>query len=201
MKARGFSGRVGIFVTGWILTGVVLNAVADTIEMRNGDRYVGKVVAIDDAHIKLKNENLGVLQIDRQKVTTIHLGDAVATASAVPADSATATTNAVAGVKPTASASETGQAVIDAVRSQFLGAAGPEANQLFNNAAQGVLSGKTTVGDIRSQAQSAANEIRKLQKELGGEGDALDGYLSILDHFLSETRTVAPTTKASEIAR
>jgi hypothetical protein len=199
MKARGFSGRVGIFVTGWILTGVVLNAVADTIEMRNGDRYVGKVVAIDDAHIKLKNENLGDLQIDRQKVTTIHLGDPVATASAVPAGSATSTTNSVAAVKPTASA--TGQEVIDAVRSQFLGAAGPEANQLFNNAAQGVLSGKTTVGDIRSQAQSAANEIRKLQKELGGEGDALDGYLSILDHFLSETRTVAPTTKASEIAR
>ncbi len=87
--------------------------------------------------------------------------------------------------------------MIDQIRNQFLFAAGPEANELFNNDAQGILSGKTSVDDIRSRAQRAANEMRKLQRELGGESDPVDGYLSILDHFLSKTGSLAPTTKAS----
>ncbi len=199
MKARSFSRRVWVVAMGLIFTGVVFDAAADSIEMRNGDRYVGTVVSIDAKHLRLKNENLGTLRIERQKISTVHLGDA-APASPV-AGSPRSSTNALAAVKPTGGSAATDQSVVDEIKGQFLAAAGPEANALFDSTVQGVLSGKITVGDIRSQAQAAANQIRKLQGELGGEGEALDGYLSILDHFLSETRNVSPTAKASQIVR
>jgi hypothetical protein len=197
MKARSFSRRVGVFAMGLIFTGVVFQSAADSIEMHNGDRYVGTVVSIDAKHLRLRNENFGVLKIDRQKITTIHLGDPARPLAA----SAAPSTNTVVLVQKAATAMASEQTVVDQVRSQFLSAAGPEAEQLFSSTAQGVLNGTITVGEIRTQAGSAANEIRKLQKELGPEGDALDGYLSILDHFLSETRSIAPTAKASQIAR
>src|SRR5262249_39797123 len=78
--------------------------------------------------------------------------------------------------------------LIQQVRSQFLGDAGPEANDKFNEMLDGLISGKLTLNDLRAQAQTAADQLRSLKKDLGPEaGDSMDGYLTILDHFLRET--------------
>ena len=88
--------------------------------------------------------------------------------------------------------------LIRQIQKQFLGDAGPEANQKFEELLGGFLSGKLTMDDIRGQAQSAADQLRALKRD-GGEspGFAADAYLSILDHFLKETMAAGPTTNAS----
>src|SRR5262245_24775013 len=84
---------------------------ADQIEMQNGDRYHGKVLAMTNATLVLQSEILGTIKLPREKVSLINLGDAVRTNSAKrinsrvdnsiqrkplltgPAGTATATTN------------------------------------------------------------------------------------------------------------
>ena len=74
------------------------------------------------------------------------------------------------------------------MQKQFLGGAGPEANDKFNELLGGLMSGKLTVDDIRAQAKSAADQLRALQRDSGEEaGFAANTYLAILDHFLKET--------------
>jgi hypothetical protein len=77
---------------------------------------------------------------------------------------------------------------IEQVRAQFLAEAGPEANQKFSAMVGGLLSGKLTVKDIRTEAKSAADQLKELKRDLGEDaGWALDGYLAILENFLRET--------------
>jgi hypothetical protein len=78
--------------------------------------------------------------------------------------------------------------LVQQVRSQFLADADPKAQAKFNELLDGLTTGKLGIGDIRAQAQVAANQLRAAQRDLGDDaGFALDGYLSILDHFLKET--------------
>ena len=52
----------------------------------------------------------------------------------------------------------------------------------------GLMSGSLSMGDLRREAKTAADQIRELKHELGPEaGDALDGYLAELNNFLNET--------------
>ena len=78
--------------------------------------------------------------------------------------------------------------LIQQVQTQFLSEASPEAKDKFNELVGGLLSGKLTVNDIRAQAQAAADQVRAAKRDGGDNaGLALDGYLAILDQFLSET--------------
>ena len=82
--------------------------------------------------------------------------------------------------------------LVQQIQKQFLSDAGPEANQEFNQLVTGMLSGKLTVNDLRTQAKSISEQVRAAQKEMGGEASwALDSYLAILDHFLAETAPAA----------
>jgi hypothetical protein len=77
---------------------------------------------------------------------------------------------------------------IELVRAQFLGTAGSEANTKFDAMVGGLMSGKLTVNDIRTEAKSAADQLKQLKSELGEDGGwAVDGYLTILESFLRET--------------
>jgi len=163
MKARSLSRSGWVAVTGLIFMGVVFHATADSIEMRNGDRYVGTVLSIDAKQLRLKSENLGILRIDRQKIGTVHLGEAAPAPAVAVSDSPRPSTNAVVAVKPTGASSTSGQAVVYEIRTQFLATAGPEANALFDSTVQGVLSGKITVGDIRSQARNVPPTTKATQ--------------------------------------
>jgi hypothetical protein len=74
------------------------------------------------------------------------------------------------------------------VQAQFLADAGPDANNKFNAMVGGLLSGKLTVEDIRTEAKSAADQLKELKRDLGGDdGGALDSYLAILENFLRES--------------
>jgi hypothetical protein len=42
--------------------------------------------------------------------------------------------------------------------------------------------------DLRRQAQSSADQLRELKRDLGPDaGDSIDAYLEVLDNFLDET--------------
>src|SRR5204862_543758 len=57
---------------------------ADQIEMQNGDRYNGKVVAMTNSTLLLQSEILGTITVPREKVSQINLGEAVRATSAKP---------------------------------------------------------------------------------------------------------------------
>jgi hypothetical protein len=177
---------------------------ADQVEMRNGDRYVGKVVTLDANTLILKNDNLGTVRIARTKVANLTFGDNVAnpvTPAPAPAAAVTnpppapamITTNGQADLSASLKALGANTNFINQVRSQFLAGAGPEANNKFNEMVSGLMSGKMDINALRSQAQKSANDLRKMKREVGDDTGILDSYLSILDGFIQES---APTTNA-----
>lgn len=172
-----------------------LAARADQIEMQNGDRYVGSVVSLDTNTLVMRNDVLGTVRLPRKKVLSITFGKPTANDSSIQPK-----TNALASRATTGSANSNndfaatvrqlnGQTnLIQQVQSQFLSGVGPEANNKFNELLNGLVSGRLTLGDLRNEAKSAADQLRALKKDLGDDsGFAVDGYLSILDGFLAET--------------
>jgi hypothetical protein len=179
-------------------------AVADQVEMTNGDRYIGSVLSLNSNTLVLQNEVLGTVQLPRGKVSLITLGAvrpgggvslAPATRSKVPTPSAPGAT-AATNISPAVRQIGAHTNLIRQVQKQFLAGAGPEANQKFDELLNGLMSGKLTMDDLRAQAQSAADQLRDL-KSKGGEdaGMAVDAYLAILDRFLKDTPAANPSSK------
>ena len=168
---------------------------ADQIEMQNGDRYIGQVLAFTNDTVVLQSELLGAVRLPKSKVASINLGPGAATNFArLPAPRSPLNASAVPGTKAGTNSSETLQTsaadakTIQQIQKQFLSDAGPEANKKFTELAGGFLSGKLDLADIRAEAASAVNQLRALKKDQGEDTTgSLDGYLSILDKFLSET--------------
>jgi hypothetical protein len=172
---------------------------ADQVEMQNGDRYVGEVLSLNAEVLVVRSEVLGTVKLPRGKVAHITMGP-VATADQMPRGSRTnalsrlppaAVTNATAALPATPPQTNlSSNFILRQVQEQFLGDASPEAKARFNELASGLLSGKLSVGDIRAEAKSAADQLRKLKADLGDDtGLAVDGYLAILDSFLKETKS------------
>ena len=163
--------------------------------MQNGDRYVGKVLSLDTNALVLQSDVLGTVHLPRAKVAHVTLGSAATTNMQTSAASV-----AVTNVDLSASLRQLGANTnfIQQVQAQFLSAAGPEANNKFNEMVGGLMSGKLTMNDIRVEAKSAADQLKQLKGELGEDGGwALDGYLAILENFLRETAPSAPATNVS----
>jgi len=81
--------------------------------------------------------------------------------------------------------------------SQQLLAGSPEATAKYDEMVDGLMSGKINLTDLRNQARTSINQINQLKKELGPDADdALDGYLSILENFVSEAGSEVPATPA-----
>lgn len=185
-----------------ISAGLVLAAMpggmrADQVQMQNGDRYSGKVVSLSADTLLLQSDVAGTLRLPRAKIALLTLG----TNSAAPLVASTLSTN-----KPASGAVPAGTNIapaeistalrqlgshtnlIQQVQAQFLSDAGPEANAKFNELLNGLMSGKLSVNDLRSEAQKAANQMHDARKELGDDaGIMIDAYLAVLDHFLKET--------------
>ncbi|MGZ4961166.1 MAG: hypothetical protein ACXWIU_13025 [Limisphaerales bacterium] len=181
---------------------------ADQVEMQNGDRYVGKVLSLDTNTLVLKNDNLGTIQLPRGKVTNVTFGAnppptaapvSIATNSQ-PAAPAVVTTNGQADLSASLKALGANTNFIKQVQSQFLAAAGPEANAKFNEMVSGMMSGKMDINGLRAQAKQAAANLKQLKREVGDDTGMLDGYLSILENFLheSEPATNSPPPKAKQ---
>jgi hypothetical protein len=174
---------------------------ADQLELQNGDRFSGKVLSVSADTVVLESDVLGKITVPRQKVARLAFGtNAVAPAAAGPATGMAVTTNlptatalavllktnaATAALRPP----EADTNVIRKIREQMLGGS-PEAASKYDEMVASLLSGKMNVDDLRRQAQSSADELRELKRELGPDaGDSLDGYLTVLDQFLKESAT------------
>jgi hypothetical protein len=83
---------------------------------------------------------------------------------------ATVLTNAASAGSPVLKGMTVPTNLLQQVQQQFLSDAGPEANAKFNELLGGLLTGKLSVGDIRAQAKTAADQLRALQRESGEEG-------------------------------
>ena len=168
---------------------------ADVVDLQNGDRYNGKVVSVTTNSLILQSEVLGTITVPRDKIALISMGiyatNLPRRVAAVPGTARTsspAKTNGPVALPSSSLESGSQAAMIQQVRSQLLGDAGPEANKKFDQLMTGLLSGKLSVADIRVEAKRTADQARAMQKELGPEaGASIDGYLAILDHFLSES--------------
>lgn len=173
---------------------------ADQLQMQNGDHYTGKVLSMSADSVVLQNEVLGKITLPRQKVASMVFGTnnvaaktTTAPTTAVPTNLPDAASIAALAKGNTNAASKT--EIVKSIREQLLSGS-PEAAAKYDELASGLLSGKLNVNDIRRQAKSSADELRKLKAELGPEvGDSLDGYLEILDNFLNET-SHTPAKKA-----
>lgn len=191
---------------------------ADLLQLVNGDHYRGTVISMNSSNIEFLSEIQGRVSLPRNKVAGITFHEVVVKPSvtAKPAAPTVAAplivsgTNAPNTVTPPAPGSTADAVVqqlrqqgldpklIDQVQEQIFGKASPEAAQKFNELMGGLLTGRVSVQDIRTQAENAVNQIKSAKKELGGEaGGMLDGYLSILEKFMQESGTDNPAPAQS----
>jgi hypothetical protein len=167
-------------------------SLADQIEMKNGDKYSGRVVGVATNAVTLQSEILGTVKIPRAQVLRITLGNEVATVSPVGSPALAATNASPAVPLPKLGSNSN---LVEQVQNQFLSDATPEARAKFNELLSGVMTGRLSQNDIRAQAKAVAEQARALQKELGEEaGGGLDTYLAILDKFIGETAGPVPTS-------
>jgi len=173
---------------------------ADVIELVNGDRYYGSLIAVTQTNVELKSEIQGKMNIARDKVATIMFRETAAQRADV-AKSITGKKNA----KASALADELRAQGIDPkdiskVPEEILSGANPDATAQFKDMVAGLMTGQLSVDSIRVQAQKSVEEIHAMKEDLGEEGgELLDGYLLILENFLKETDksdAVKPKEKA-----
>ncbi|MCI0540630.1 MAG: hypothetical protein L0Z50_35975 [Verrucomicrobiales bacterium] len=185
----------------WILPLVLVSFTvaieADQLELVNGDRYIGKVIAVTETNVTLRSEINGLMQLPRSKVTVITFGDKMAAPTTAPPPAPVALTAKPAPKDLAAQIKAQGidPKSIKQVREQILGAATPEVTGKFNEMVSGLIVGRLSVDDIRAQARSSVKELQAAKTELGEEfGTVLDGYLNILESFLNETEAEAAAT-------
>ena len=178
--------RFGVVLA--LSTAVVFNTRADQIVMQNGDRYNGKVLSVSPTNVVLQSEVLGVVNLARGKIANVTMGLAAATNS--PPAPAPAKTNSSPELSATMRQLGTQSNLVNQVRAQFLATANPETNEKFTQMLGDLSTGKMSIADLRVQAQSAATQLRELQKEAGEDSSGTMGlYLSILDNFLAESES------------
>ena len=183
---------------------------ADEVAMQNGDRYFGRVVSVSADNVVLQSEVLGKINVPRKNVASLAFGtNSVAPKAAanvapvsivtnlppLPASIGAANTNmdlSAAIRNPGA-----GTNIIRQIRNQML-AGSPEAASKYDEMVNGLLSGNMNMDDLRRAAQSDADQLRALKRDLGPDaGDSLDGYLEVLDDFLKEPDSAGSTNAAA----
>ena len=179
-----------------------LAASADELELRNGDRYSGKVLAYTNNVVLLTNDFIGKVSIPRTNVTRMLIG-------AAPTNSPLLASKTNSGVLPKLPAKSLAGAITNLdksttadqaaqVKQQLLGDADPAAKAKFDAMLGDLMSGKMSMGDLRAQAVSAATQLRQLKKEMGPQADdTLDGYLSVLESFIKEVPPDSPVTRTN----
>jgi hypothetical protein len=182
---------------------------ADQVVLQNGDTLSGKVLSVTTNALVLQNDNLGRLTLPRTKVTGIILGTGTAAGSLPAASPANipirppvaSQTNSVSDLSISLRGIRDQTNLVQQVQSQILGSASPDAINKYNELLDGLSTGKMGLNDLRQQAQSAADQLRSLKKDLGPDasGEA-DSYLAILDDFLQETTPVNVATNSSNAA-
>jgi hypothetical protein len=195
-----------IFLGSIVLSFSLCVGLADEVRMNNGDRFVGKVMSLTNDVLTMQSETLGTIHLPRAKVASIDMGTAAASKAPLSAPLTNRPPLIAAGSRtngatdPSLKDLGANSDLVAMVQKQFLSDAGPEATEKYNELLGGLMSGKMSLNDLSIQAKAAAEQIRSLKKDLGDDaaGGMLDGYLSILEHFLKEVppQTAAVTNKA-----
>lgn len=162
---------------------------ADIVQMVNGDRHTGMVVAVVGTNVTFQSQIQGLIELPRDKVAAIYFRpvEAAATNAGQPAPAASG--EWLKQFRNSAASSN----LVEQVRQQLLAGAGPEANQRFDELVQGLMGGTIRMDDIRKQAQESVNQLRSLKGDLGEDGEMLEGYLRILEGFLDKTERAQET--------
>jgi hypothetical protein len=181
-----------------------LAACADEIEMKNGDRYVAKVVTLSNDTVTVQSEVLGTVSLARSKVAAIRMGSNLVPAGTASI-AATRPAPAVAGASPliaTATPQISAQTnLIQQVQNQYLKDADPAAKAKFQELLIGVQSGQISTSDLKAQAQAVVTQLKTLKRDLGPEADeVLDGYATILENFLHDPSLATAGTTNSATA-
>lgn len=213
------TGRIGVGVLSLFLAAI---ADAEEVQLVNGDRITGRVVSLSAKSLTLKSEVLGEIVIPRDKVGAIYLGDVKPPAQSAPATPPPQSPKRTAKTPEDIIGQLTGRAVpggngqtpddvikqlqaggtikpqdLREVQQAFPLLAAPEAQAYFNEMVGGLMSGRKNLGDLRKDAITSRDILEDLKKDLGPEGAALNGYLSILNRFINETDP-APTAKPTD---
>jgi hypothetical protein len=177
---------------------------ADQVELQNGDRFSGSVVSMSADSVVLQSDSLGKITVPRQKIAIIAFGtNVVAPKSVIPTTQVSVLTNFpafAALMKTNANLSAAlrlpggSTNVAQQIREQLL-AGNPEAAGKYDAMVNALMSGQMNVDDLRREAQSSADQLRELKRDLGPDADSVDGYLEVLDDFLKETDNAPPNTK------
>jgi hypothetical protein len=171
-------------------------AFADQIEMRNGDHYQGKVLALTNQTLVLQSDVLGVLKLPQASISTIAFGPRIAATNVVR--SAASGTNPNSELSAAVRNLTTDQGATEQVKQQLLSGADPAAKAKFDSTLNDLMTGKMSMTDLQGQARSAANTIRQLKQQLGSESDpTLDGYLAVLESFLREAPAVPTAARTN----
>lgn len=186
---------------------------ADEVNMQNGDRYVGKVVSVSADTVVLDSEMLGRIKVPRQFVVSLGIGSAAAKMPSPTNASLKTISGVVAAAADTNTPTADGAGLVTALRSlggntNFIGEirqkmllGSPEANAKYDELINGLLSGKLNLSDLRQQAQTSAEQLKSLKRELGPDaGDSLDGYLELLERFLNEVPPASTNVTAPAAA-
>ena len=139
---------------------------ADEIEMKNGDRYVAKIVTLSNDIVVVQSDVLGTVRLPRSKVSAIRMGSNLAPVSVLsgPTTRGQATAAAASAGTPQLSAQTN---LIQQVQNQYLKDADPAAKAKFEELLSGLQSGKISVNDLRAQAQSMVSQLKIFKRDLG----------------------------------
>lgn len=179
------SSFLGLAATFLLLPAMVS---AELIIFENGDQLRGTIVTLDAKELKLQNPNVGLVTISREKVASIVLKES-------PGTSLGTTLSSQSGLKPPTTTNDPvaqlrqgiDPKMLEQVQNQFLGAAGPEANAMFNEMLSGLVSGQLNLNDLRNQARTTLDELKKMENELDEEDTAmLSMYSGILERFIAQ---------------
>jgi hypothetical protein len=182
---------------------------ADEVEMQNGDRYFGQVLSVSDDTVVLQSEVLGKINVPRKNVAGLAFGTNAVTAmtTASTAQISTPTNlpaapslNELTGTNANDSAIlrnlDADTNVIQKIREQMLSGS-PEATAKYDELVNGLMSGSLNMDDLRREARADADQLRALKHDLGPDaGDAIDGYLDVLDDFIKESDSSDRPTNA-----
>jgi hypothetical protein len=173
---------------------------ADEIEMKNGDRYVAKIVTVSNDVVVVQSDVLGTVTLPRSKVSAIRMGSHLAAPTSLSNSARSGQATATAA-SASSSPSATQTNLIRQVQNQYLKDADPAAKAKFEELLSGLQSGKISVNDLRAQAQSVVSQLKTFKRDLGPEGDELlDGYLGVLEGFLQDTKLTGGTLTNSPTA-
>lgn len=188
---------------------------ADQVEMLNGDRYSGKVVALESNTVVLHSEVLGKVRIRRDHVASLSFGarqpqataqtvntSGVPKAPPVPVVSPGSGPNPPLDLQSSLSHQITANPhLVREIQSQVLAGAGPKALQKYDSLVSGLSSGTLNVADLRKEAASVATQLRQLRGHGDDDSAAIfDEYLELLDAFVDETKTATPPAKPASTA-